>query len=41
MFRMKAVGDTINNDGIDIFYGFGAMVKATDKLSIGARYKRV
>jgi len=26
------------DDGIDIFYGFGVMVKATDSLGIGARY---
>ena len=26
------------DDGTDIFYGFGVMVKASDKISIGARY---
>jgi hypothetical protein len=26
------------DDGTDIFYGFGVMVKTTDKVSIGARY---
>ncbi|MCK4705192.1 MAG: porin family protein [Gammaproteobacteria bacterium] len=31
-------GVIASNDGTDIFYGFGAMVKTTDNLSIGARY---
>lgn len=26
------------NDGSDIFYGFGASVKTSDKISLGARY---
>ena len=31
-------GVIASNDGTDIFYGLGAMVKTTDNLSIGARY---
>lgn len=31
-------GVIASKDGTDIFYGFGAMVKTTDNLSIGARY---
>ena len=31
-------GIIASNDGTDMFYGFGAMVKTTDNLSIGARY---
>ena len=31
-------GVIAKDDGTDIFYGLGVMVKATDKLSFGARY---
>lgn len=31
-------GVTASDDGIDIFYGLGVMVKTTDNISIGARY---
>ena len=32
------IGVIARDDGIDIFYGLGVMVKTTDSLSIGARY---
>jgi opacity protein-like surface antigen len=31
-------GVIASDDGIDIFYGLGVMVKTTDNISIGARY---
>lgn len=31
-------GVVASNDGTDIFYGFGAMVKTTNNISLGARY---
>jgi len=31
-------GVIASNDGTDIFYGFGVMVKATNSISLGARY---
>ena len=34
----NGAGIIASDDGTDIFYGFGAMVKTTDNLSVGARY---
>lgn len=32
------LGPILEDDGTDIFYGFGVMIKTTDKFRIGARY---
>jgi hypothetical protein len=36
--KQDGFGTIFMDDGTDIFYGFGVMVKTTDNFSVGARY---